>query len=213
MSLRRALLAGLARALTDALFRVHAEALAGVPARGPLILAMNHVQFWEVPLIYARLYPREVHGLVLDTRWKNPALAWILNTAGAIPLKRGGVNLGSLNQALACLQAGEMVMIMPEGTRSHDGRLGTAHPGVLALALKSQAPIMPIVTFGGERYPEQLKRLRRTDIYIRVGQAFTMKEGGAQGAIDAAARTRMLDELMYRMAALLPDQYRGAYAS
>ncbi len=209
MSLSRQGLVALFRAVTDGIFRVHAEALADIPTHGPLILVMNHVNLWEVPLIYARLQPRPVHGLVLADRWKNPLLAWGLNVCGAIPLKRGGANLGTLNQALAYLSAGEMLLIMPEGTRSYHGRLQAAHSGVVMLALKSKAPVLPVATHGGEGYKENLKRLRRTDFYIHVGQPFTLK--GAEGAVDSQSRQQMLDALMYQIAALLPPEYRGAY--
>ena len=211
MSLSRRFLVILFRTLSDAVFRVHAEPLAGVPARGPLIIMMNHINILEIPLIYSRLQPRPVHGLVLAEHWKNPLVAWGLNACGSIPLQRGEGNLASINKALETLAAGEIILIMPEGTRSGDGQLQHARPGVVLLALKSQAPILPIVTHGGEKYKDSLKKLHRTEFYISLGKPFTLKTGN--GLVDSLVRKAMLDELMYQMAALLPPQNRGVYAN
>ena len=210
MSLSQRFLVVLFRGLSDAVFRVHPEALAGVPARGPLILVMNHINILEIPLIYSRLQPRPVHGLVLADHWKNPVIAWGLDACGSIPLQRGGGNLASFKQALEVLSAGEILLIMPEGTRSGNGELQVAHPGVVLMALKSQAPILPIVTYGGEKYKRNLKKLRRTDFHITVGKPFTLK--GLDGIVDSQARKSMLEEVMYQLAVRLPPEYRGVYA-
>jgi 1-acyl-sn-glycerol-3-phosphate acyltransferase len=211
MSLSRRFLVALFHGVTGAIFRVHDEALVRVPARGPLIIVMNHVQVFEIPLIYARLQPRPVHGLVLAERWKNPVVGWGLDACGSIPVERGGMNFGSLHRALEVLKAGEILLIMPEGTRSRDGRLQKGHPGVVLLAQKSGAPILPVVSHGGEGYKENIRSLRRTDFFIEVGESFSLNmdenETGSQ------ARKKCLDEIMYRMAALLPEAYRGVYAA
>ena len=211
MSLSRSLLVALFRGVTSSIFRIHDEALARVPARGPLIIVGNHVQLLEIPLLYARLQPRRMHGLVLAERWKNPLLAWILNTVETIPLERGGINFSSINNAVDVLKAGEILAIMPEGTRSRNGCLQAGHPGVVLLALKSKAPILPLVSFGGEKVRDNLKKFRRTDFFINVGEPFTLNYEGNQA--NSQQRAQMLDEIMYRMAALLPPEYRGVYAN
>lgn len=210
MNLSRLFLVALFRAATGAIYRIHGEELARVPARGPLILIHNHVDILEIPLYYARLQPRPLRGLVLADRWKNPLLAWILNNCGAIPLERGGINRQSIYQALDVLKAAEILAIMPEGTRSYDGCLRKGHPGVVLLALKSGAPLLPVVSYGGEKYRSNIKKLRRTDFTIKVGEKFTLQPGKDVEA--SQARAQMLDEVMYRMAALLPHEYRGVYA-
>jgi 1-acyl-sn-glycerol-3-phosphate acyltransferase len=170
---------------------------------------MNHVTILEIPLIYARLQPRSLQGFVLADRWKNPVLAWGLDVCGAIPLERGGTNLASVRRGLEVLRAGKILIIMPEGTRSGDGRLQSGYPGVVLMAIKSGAPLLPVVTYGGEKYRENLKKLRRTDFYIAVGQPFFLN--AENDVVDGPARKQMVDEVMYRMAALLPSAYRGVY--
>jgi 1-acyl-sn-glycerol-3-phosphate acyltransferase len=210
-SISRRFLVFLFRLLSDSVFRVQAGALDGVPAQGPLIIVMNHINILEIPLIYSRLQPRQVHGLVKASHWKNRLVAWGLNACGSIPLERGAGNLDSIKKALEVLSAGEIVLIMPEGTRSGDGQLQRASPGAVLLALKSHAPLFPIVTHGGEQYKGNLKRLRRTDFHITLGRPFTLKAG--EEAVDSQTRKEIMEEVMYQVAALLPPGYRGAYAN
>jgi 1-acyl-sn-glycerol-3-phosphate acyltransferase len=200
------LLVTLARLLTSPLFRVHDEALARIPMHGPLIIVMNHVNFFEIPIIYSHLQPRPVRGLALSTRWENPILGWGLDTSGAIPLERGGSNVESFHRALNVLKSGEMVLIMPEGTRSGDGRLQRGFPGVVLLAQKSKAPLMIVVSHGGEQYRQNLRRFRRTDFYLTVGESFTLSEYS-----EKSSRKELVNQIMFRMAALLPQEYRGVY--
>jgi len=209
MSLSQRFIVTLFRLLTSSVFRVHDEALASVPERGPLIIVTNHINILEIPLIYSYLQPRPVHGLVLADRWKNPVIAWGLNACEAIPLERGAGNLQSIHRSLDVLDAGEMLLIMPEGTRSGDGRLQDAQPGVTLLALKSKAALLPIVFHGGEQYKENIKRFRRTDFFITVGKPFFLDAHG--DLVNTAIRKQMADEIMYRLAAILPPHYRGFY--
>ena len=90
------------------------------------------------------------------------------------------------------------------------GRLQPAHPGVLTLALKSRAPLLPIGYWGGEDYKENLKKLRRTPFHMAVGQPFRLVAPGDSPTREQ--RRQMLDEIMYRVAAILPAEYRGVYA-
>ncbi|MBE0695433.1 MAG: 1-acyl-sn-glycerol-3-phosphate acyltransferase [Anaerolineaceae bacterium] len=211
MSLSQRLLVALFRGVTGSIFRIHDEALARIPQHGPLILLMNHVNILEIPLIYARLQPRRVRGLVLADRWQNPLIGWGLDTCGAIPLERGGINFSSINRALDVLKAGEILLIMPEGTRSGNGILQKGHPGVVLLALKSKAPLLPIISYGGEKYKENIQKLRRTDFFLRVGEQFT--PGASEKEVDSRTRAKILDQIMHRMAELLPPEYRGVYSA
>jgi len=210
VSLSQRFLVGLFRGLTGLLYRVDAAALERVPAQGPMILVTNHVHIFEIPVIYARLQPRPVHGLVLAARWKNPVVAWGLNACGTIPLERGGMNLDAMRRALDALKAGDFLIIAPEGTRSHEAGLQSGHQGIVPLALKSGAPLLPVGYFGGERYKENLGRLRRTDFHLVVGTPFRLVSCG--NPLTREVRQQMVDEVMYRLAAILPEAYRGKYA-
>ena len=100
--------------------------------------------------------------------------------------------------------------IAPEGMRSRHGRLQRGRSGVVTIALKSGAPLLPVVFYGGEAIGRNVRRLRRTPFHIIVGEPFQVETG--KGRLSSDRRQRIADEIMYQMAALLPPAYRGEYA-
>ena len=198
------------KGLTSLLCRVNDAQLARVPDRGPLILVINHINFLEAPVVYTRLRPRPMTGFAKAETWDNPALRPLANLWGAIPLHRGEADTTALRQALKALEAGHILGVAPEGTRSGDGRLQRGHPGVAFLALHSGMPVLPLVCYGGEHFWRNLPRLRRTDFHIIVGQPFYLNADGVK--MTSQIRRQMTNEIMYQIAALLPPAYRGVYA-
>jgi 1-acyl-sn-glycerol-3-phosphate acyltransferase len=198
------------KGLTSLLCRIDDAQLARVPDQGPLILVGNHVNILEIPILYTRLQPRPVTGFAAAYRWKALWTRWLLDVCGAVPLHRGEADITALRKALGLLKAGYIFAVAPEGTRSGHGRLQQAHPGVVLLALRSGAPLLPIVFYGAERYRENLRRLRRTDFHIVVGRPFCIDASGVR--VTRQVRQQIVDEIMYQMAALLPPDYRGVYS-
>jgi len=198
------------KAITDLIFRVDAAELSKVPAHGPLILITNHVHMPEIPTLFLRLVPRPVTGMLLASRWDNALLRWMLDAFHIIPLRRGEADLTGLRHGLDMLQRGYIVIVDPEGTRSHDGRLQQGRAGAVLMALRSGAPLIPVVHHGSENYMQNLRRLRRTDFHFAVGKPFRIDPQVADSLHQL--RQPITDEVMAQMAALLPPQYRGAYA-
>jgi len=196
--------------ITRLICRIDDSALERIPEAGPLILAANHINFLEVPLVYTHLQPRPVTGFAKAETWHNPALARLFNLWNAIPLKREEADFQAIKKALQVLKNGGILAVAPEGTRSGDGRLRRGHPGIVSLALHSRAPILPMVYYGGEMFRNNIKRLRRTDFYIVVGQSFYLDARGVK--VTQEVRQQMVDEIMYKLAELLPAKYRGAYS-
>ena len=198
------------KGLTGILCRVGDIQTEKVPDHGPLIIVSNHVNFLELPVLYTRLLPRPMVGFAKAETWDNPALRFLADLWGGIPLHRGEADTSAVRQALRALEEGFIVGVTPEGTRSGHGRLLRGHPGVVLLALRSRAPLLPLVFWGGERFWDNVTHLRRTDFYTSVGQPFSLDTGGAK--VTSQVRQAMTDEIMYQMAALLPPAYRGVYA-
>jgi 1-acyl-sn-glycerol-3-phosphate acyltransferase len=210
MSLAFRTVTGSIKGLTRILCRVDDESLARVPPHGPLILVCNHINFLEVPLTFTHLQPRPVTGFAKSETWDNPMMGPLFTLWDAIPIQRGAVDMAALRQGLAALEAGKIVAIAPEGTRSGHGRLQKGHPGVVSLAVHSKAPLLPLVYYGGERFHQNFRRLRRTDFYFNVGQPFYVEIGGVK--LTRPFRQAITDEIMYQLALLLPPEYRGEYA-
>jgi 1-acyl-sn-glycerol-3-phosphate acyltransferase len=198
------------KGLTRILCRIEAGPLSQIPPHGPLILVCNHINFLEVPLVFTHLQPRPVTGFAKSETWESPFLGPLFDLWGAIPLRRGEADLNALRKALDALEQGKIVAINPEGTRSGNGHLQKGHPGVVTLALHSGAPLLPMVYYGGETFHHNLRRLQRTDFKINVGKPFYIDVHGEKAT--RQVRQKIVDEIMYQLAALLPARYRGAYA-
>ncbi len=194
----------------SALCRVHAEGLERVPRRGPLIVIANHTGSLEVPLLFAWLQPRPLTGWAKIETWDHPLLGWLFDLWGAVPIRRGETDTAAMRAALERLKQGYLFGLAPEGTRNKTGRLLRARAGAATLALLSGAPVLPIAHWGGEQFRSNLKRLRRTDVFLRVGRPFVVQAPQERWA--RTERQQIADEMMYQLAALLPEAYRGAYA-
>jgi 1-acyl-sn-glycerol-3-phosphate acyltransferase len=198
------------KGLTSVICRVDAAELAQVPAQGPLIVASNHINILEVPIIYTRLAPRPMTGFSKTESWDNPFLAWLFDLWGIIPIRRGEADKTALKKGLQALEQGFILTIAPEGTRSRDGRLQAGRPGIVMLALISGAPILPVVHYGHEDFKKDFRKLRRPEFYALVGRPFRLQK--PEYKVTSEIRQKMVDEIMYQMAQLLPPAYRGVYA-
>lgn len=189
--------------------RVDDADLSRVPAAGPLLLVCNHVNFLEVPLVMSHLQPRPVTGFAKAETWDSPMMGLLFNIWGAIPLRRGEPDVSAIRRVLEALDQGMIVAVAPEGTRSGDGCLRRAKPGIGLLAAHSSAPILPVAYYGHECIWSNIKRLRRTDFHIRVGRLLRARPNGRW---TAEKRQAVADEIMRHIAALMPPGYRGVYA-
>jgi len=195
---------------TSVTCRVDAPDLHKVPKGGPVIVYSNHTGQIEVPLLYTHLQPRPLKGIAKVETWDNWFMHWIFNLWEAIPINRGEVDMTAMRMSLDALKRDEILVIAPEVTRNKNGVLIKAHPGVITLALRSGAPLLPVVHWGGENFSKNIKHLKRTDFHIRVGEPFKLDPGNER--VTREVRQQMVDEMMYRLAALLPEHYRGAYS-
>jgi 1-acyl-sn-glycerol-3-phosphate acyltransferase len=196
---------------TNILCRIEGSELARVPMGGPLILAINHINSLEVPLLFAHLQPRRLIGLAKIETWDNKYMGWLFDLWESIPIQRGEADLQAVRRCLAALSSGDILGVAPEGTRSYDGKLLCGQSGIVLISLHSKAPILPVVHWGGEDFSRNIKRFKRTDFHIRVGRTFSLDAKGQK--VDRKVRQAMVNEIMYQMAILLPEAYRGNYAN
>ena len=198
------------RSGTRVICRVHDEELAKIPMHGPLILVANHVNSLDVPLMITHLLPRPLIGLAKVETWDNPIHNLLFTMWKAIPIRRGEADLLAFRKAKEVLDQGNILVIAPEGTRSNNGKLQQGKPGFALLAAMSKAPILPLAMFGGEQLGKNIRRFSRTDFYIRVGEMFKLTDGF--DVRDKSTRQQITDEVMYKIAELLPKEYRGVYS-
>jgi len=196
--------------ITRILLRIDDTQLARVPRKGPLIIIGNHINFLETPVVFTHLQPRPATGLAKVESWDNPFYHFLFDLWEGIPIRRGEVDLNAFKLAREWLSAGKILAIAPEGTRSGHGRLQEGLPGSALLALRARAPVLPVVCYGGEKFWYNIKRLKRTDFNIVVGNPFSVDDRGEK--INSKVSKDITTEMMCQMAALLPPPYRGVYA-
>lgn len=179
-----------------------------VPPMGPLIVVANHQSNLDPPLLGAS-FPRRLWYLAKDNMFRGPIGTWFFRSYGAFPLNRSGADIAAYRWALRQLDRGQAVVIFPEGTRS-PGSLGKAQTGVVRLALKSGAPLLPVGITGTERLGGYMRVLNPTGrIRVNIGTAFSMPS--IEGRLNPEALESLTDTIMWRLAALLPESYQGAY--
>ena len=191
----------LMRTLFRLLTRVHVGPLDSCPERGPAIVAVNHLSYFDGPLVFAML-PLRVRPLVAERYQRHP-FGLLLRVAGAIFVHRGQPDRAAMRAILEVLEMGECVAVAIEGTRSRDGRLHEGNNGVAYMAAKTGAPLIPGAVWGTERISSSLRRLRRADVHLQLGAPIALGDGPLDvSTLDAATR-----RIMESIAAMLPDAY------
>ena len=190
--------------------RPHMEQLENIPLTGPFLIAGNHVNGLDGIVMFHFVQPRPLTTLTKEENFSNPLIRILSEAWGAIPIKRGAVDNTALNLALEALKEGKMLAILMEGTRSHTGAMAQGKPGILPLAVKSGVPIVPVGFHGHEDFSKNLRSFRKTDFYLEIGQPFYLK--ATMRDLDRDTRQIATDEIMYRIAMLLPEKYRGYYS-
>jgi 1-acyl-sn-glycerol-3-phosphate acyltransferase len=185
------------------------EALKKVPREGPLILVGNHINFLEAPVVFPILDNPKVHGIAKTESWDNPLFNFLFNLWGIFPIDRGMIDREAFRRSFEVLEKGEILAVSPEGTRSKNGLLLQGKPGIVALAARSKAPMMPVIFYGYENFWENLKHLRRTEFHVVVGKPFVLSANGS--ALSKEVRQAAIDEIMFKIAELLPEKYHGYY--
>lgn len=137
-----------ARVFFDMFFRGEVVGLQNLPVSGGFLLAGNHASFLDPPLIGCQI-SRQIAYFARKTLWKGGLVSWILDSVGSIPVDRdGGQDVSAIKRVLKAIKDERGLILFPEGTRTLDGRLQPAKPGVGFIAVKTQVPVVPVRIFG-----------------------------------------------------------------
>lgn len=207
----RSFLSWLIRLIINLIARVEIRGLEHLPAQGGFVIATNHLGRLDVALLFYALEGDFI--LPVAEKYEHHWLYGpIGNAMGALWLDRFNADVGSVREILARMKAGGILVIAPEGTRSKTEAMAEGKPGVAYLAMKAGMPVVPIALAGTEDRVviDRLKHLKKTEIKIVVGPAFRLPP--VKGRDRDTALKQYTDEIMCRIAALLPEKYRGVYA-
>jgi cytidylate kinase len=146
--------------------RLRVEGRGHVPRGGPLIVACNHISFWDPPLVGSN-FPRPLHFLAKAELFQNKVFGAVLRGYNSIPIQRGPQARAGLRGAEEALSLGGAVLIFPEGTRNKTGIMLPPRAGIGRLAAVTRSPVLPVRITGSNQIRRSMLRL--VLVRIRLG--------------------------------------------
>lgn len=182
-----------ARALLCAAFSPvtleHAERL---HTQETAVYASNHLSYYDTPVLFAKL-PFQFRILAKAPLWKIPFIGWYLNRSGQVPIDQTSARsaVASLGRGVKTLQSGMPLVIFPEGGRAFNGELQTMVAGAAWMAIKAQAPLVPLTLVGTyELLPIHVYVLRPRPLKLIVGEPISTVGMTGKDADELTARLR-----------------------
>jgi 1-acyl-sn-glycerol-3-phosphate acyltransferase len=191
---------------------IEVHGMENLPATGGYIAAANHLGRLDPGLVYSLLDRQDIIMLVAEKYRRFAILRWLVKSLDGIWVDRFNADFAAMRNVLERLRKGGALIMAPEGTRSPTGALLEGRAGASYLAARAGVPVLPVAVTGTEdqQVNKNLLRLKRTPVTVRVGAPFSLPP------VDKQERDVILqkytDEIMCRIAALLPPAYRGVYA-
>ncbi len=180
-----------------------------VPRAGGVLIVSNHASFLDPPLLGTALRHRNIHFMARHTLFQNPLTRAWARAVGVVPMDRDKGDIRALRDALALVQAGGVLCVFPEGTRTSDGRLQPAKAGVGFLVEKSGVPVVPVHLDGTfAALPRNARRLRLARITVSFGPPIRLDDYPNLGK-GPERRQRLAELVMARIAALGPTVEAG----
>ena len=131
-------------------FRVRVFGQRNVPRTGGVLLVSNHQSYLD-PVLLGLGVGRPVSYMARRSLFRNRPFGWLISALNAFPVTRGGRDIGALRAAVNRLKAGGCLVVFAEGTRTTDGTIGKLMPGLLTIAGRAEAPIVPVMIEGAFR--------------------------------------------------------------
>lgn len=179
-----------------------------VPPQGPLIVVSNHISNLD-PQLLASSIPRRLRFVAKRGLFK-PVASFFFRAYGAYPMNRDGNDLAAALWLRKVLAGDGAVVLFPETTRSGTPGMRRGVPGVALMALRTQAPILPVGIVGSECVgPPWQTLFPHGTIRVNIGQPFTLP--AIEGKVGRPQLEALTTMIMERVAAQLPEQYRGVY--
>jgi 1-acyl-sn-glycerol-3-phosphate acyltransferase len=205
-------LRGVFRGIFHLISRVTISGVENLPQQGAYIIAPNHVSLFDPPLVIA-FWPTSPEAAGAVEIWGRKGQAQLVSWYEVIPVHRHGYDRQLLDRMLACLKAGRPLMIMPEGSRSHQPGMNRAEPGAAYIVEKTGVPVVPVGVVGTtDDFLRRGLKGRRPHVHMTIGKPVELPLIQTKGEARRLARQQNADLIMSHIAALLPLNYRGIYA-
>jgi len=181
-----------------------------VPKKGPLLVVANHFNLTD-PILLAVSLGRKAMFMAKEELFRSKFLSYIMHNLGSFPVHKGRFDRKAIRQAQQLLARGKALIIFPEGSRSTNAQLQPALSGLVVIALRSGAPILPVAIAGTEKIKGVTSVLHRPQVTINIGQPFYLPPIN-NNRLTKETRAELTNFVMQRIAELLPSEYHGNYA-
>jgi len=175
------------------------EGMDNIPFSGPVIIAPNHVSNWD-PIAVGVALERPVYFMAKVSLFKNPVLNFIIRRLNAFPVNKEYADRQAIRHALQILGEGKVLGIFPQGIRNRSGD-AKAQSGMVLIALKSGAPIIPVACIGtGHNLPCGWFR----PLIVRAGSPICLDQYKGQ-RIGSAGMEKISEDIMNKINDLLVE--------
>ena len=183
------------------LFRLKVSGVENIPLSGGVIIAANHFSYLDIPLLSYGLN-RPANFVGKKQLFTIPIVGTLLRLLGGIPIDREKIDRSALREIMKKLNSGNVVVIYPEGTRSHDGRLQPGKPGVGFIVRMSGKKVVPTAILGTDKaMPSGSWFIRPHPVTIRFGEPLDFSEN-PQKSEKQGLDSQISQEIMAKIAAL-----------
>ena len=207
----RYILRALVRLLFNLIAHVEASGYEHLPTEGNFVIATNHLGIIDAPMAFYALDRWDLFVLIAEKWKRNAFFKWLGKYFNFIYIDRFNSDIKALRKVMKLMEEGNNLVIAPEGTRSRVGSLIEGKPGVSYLATRLGQPIVPVAIAGTEDKVifDNLKHLRRSHVSLTAGPAFTLPPLPKENRDEVLKQ--YTDEIMCRIAIMLPEKYWGVY--
>jgi 1-acyl-sn-glycerol-3-phosphate acyltransferase len=198
------------RFLINLLANLEVEGIENVPLQGGFLLSANHTSRMDAPILISLPVRPDVTAFLAEKYEKHWFFGWFGRTMNFIFIDRSRADIAALRGAVDVLKKGTPLAIAPEGTRSKTGSMNEGKQGVILLAFLAGVPIIPAAVTGSDTMLKKVFTLRRPTVKIIFGKPMVIPPLRRDNR--EQQMQELLEDLMCRTAAMLPEDKRGFYA-
>ena len=199
------------RAFFRLLGKVELIGFENIPDHNRYVIVFNHISLVEVPFI-AAFWPRIIEIIGAAAVWERPGVSIVAKMYGGVQVNRTMYDREVFRQVRLVFEDDRPLMISPEGTRSHTPGLDRGKAGVSYIIDQADVIVLPVAVVGNTMdFLYDGIKFKRPTIQMIIGEPFEMPPIEGRGQERRESRQRNTDYIMARLAALLPEDYRGVY--